>query len=363
MVVSAVALAFTSCSDKDEINMKFQTTFTISPKNVLDSYIEVKSGDLDLYVEDDERIRISLFIYNEEGKLISSYPKEELLESYSENCSFNELLPTGKYTIIATSNVVIAKTLNDIQLELWTYSGENELETFALETNPSMSGFAQAALGVYEEEIIVEDGNERIINVQLQPATALAVVKYHNFLDSFIDYENWHNKNYAATGGPNYETNFEFLYTAYSKMAKNGYKEWKYSNDLEMDKLYSYTHLVDVEEWANKFLSWPGITSLEQCRGEYIYGYLALLPGQFSVWCNYDEITSDGRIFAFGFGDGSDSTPKINLEAGKAYRIDLYCDSHEIKCTQISATDRSRVTKSLFKKSNLKLDHRIKFAK
>ena len=48
LVVSAVALAFTSCSDKEEIAINYQVNFTISPETVISDFQEYNSGNFQL---------------------------------------------------------------------------------------------------------------------------------------------------------------------------------------------------------------------------------------------------------------------------------------------------------------------------
>ena len=348
MIVSAVVLSFTSCADGEEIDVKYGTTISVSAKNVLQSFIEKKPGDFTL--ADEEKLRISLFLYGDDDKLIANF--EQLCSGYDEEYSFTVPLSRGKYKVIALSNVVVLS--EDGTFEIWKYANIENYNKFRIETSPLLAGFSQTMLGLIDTEFSVNDSQNNNVVLSLNPATSFAVLTYHNCINSYVTYLNWKdNAPVGTTGGPSYDLDFQFLYTSYDKMEHNGMNEWVYSNDLSLDKFYKYTHLVDPSELVDELLeNIPNLTISQlydyvMQEDIYKYGYLALLPGRFSLWCNYTINAADGRSSYSGFGDGiSESALSQNFEAGKTYSIDIYCKDHYITVKEVSSTDRTKLLDS-----------------
>ena len=126
MIVSAVVLSFTSCADGEEIDVKYGTTISVSAKNVLQSFIEKKPGDFTL--ADEEKLRISLFLYGDDDKLIANF--EQLCSGYDEEYSFTVPLSRGKYKVIALSNVVVLS--EDGTFEIWKYANIENYNKFRI---------------------------------------------------------------------------------------------------------------------------------------------------------------------------------------------------------------------------------------
>ena len=336
LVVSAVALAFSSCSDSEEVDIKYQVSFQISANDVMKYFIEENPGDFDL--EETESLRIIMFLYNNEGSLVDKF--EKTIRGYNETVIFKtQLLPPGEYSSVCISNIISTKKLysNDTY-EYWSYSGENTIDNLTLKINPINAGTASATLGLSEDFFIIGDESNKSFNINLLPATGMGIVTYENCINSFI------YNYYSPTVFTSYDTNFQFLYTAYNIMKYNRRDYWEFTNDLSKDRLYLYTFDLPVEDYVDYFVE-QGFQPLDLLNYSP-YGYVVMLPGEFSIWCNYDNITSDGYRFEYGFGDLIGETSKIKISAAKSYDIIINCEDKFISTRELSETDRSKSTRA-----------------
>lgn len=335
LVVSAVALAFTSCSDKEDIEIQYQVNFQISASDVLKPFIENEAGDFEL--DETESLRIVMFLYKDDGLIIDKF--EQTINGYDKIVTFQKQLLPGKYSTICISNVISTEKLysNDTY-EYWSYSGENIKDNLTLKIDPINAGTASATLGLSEDDFIIDDESDKSFDIKLTPATGMGIVTYENCINSFI-YNYYMPEEFTF-----YNTNFQFLYTAYNSMRYNDNNDWEYTNTLSKDHSYLYTFSMPVESYVDYFVE-QGYQPLDLLNYSP-YGYVVLLPGEFSLWCNYDKITSDGYKYDYGFGNSTNETPKIKIETGKSYDIIVNCEDKQISSRELSSTDRSKSTRT-----------------
>ena len=73
LVVSAVALAFTSCSDSEEIDIKYQVNVTVDPSTVKSAFhgYSVNDETYGLNMDETSKLLITSLIYDNSGNLVS----------------------------------------------------------------------------------------------------------------------------------------------------------------------------------------------------------------------------------------------------------------------------------------------------
>ena len=101
LVVSVVALAFTSCTEREEIDFKYQVNVKIDPSEVISSVPGEVIGN-EIYgknLKEDEWLKITSLIYNKDELLVEK--KESLVKDYESivNYSLN-IAENEEYTIV-----------------------------------------------------------------------------------------------------------------------------------------------------------------------------------------------------------------------------------------------------------------------
>lgn len=320
LVVSAVALAFTSCSDKEEIEINYQTNFIVSAKNVIKPFIEEKEGDFSISDNEDVelKLRITSLIYKEDGTIHSK--NEGFVNDYDESFKYSQILPNGNYKIITFSSVVT----KDGSVSTWNYYNEEQLSTLNLTQN---GFYTESILGLHEGSVKI-DGSSTVNEVNLEAATSMVTVRLSRWSDLYFK---------AQSGEYNgYYKDFTFLFTGYNMMTYKNTNEWSYNNNLPLDYYFSLGP-IDIDYYIEEYEK-QGID-----YDEDLYGHLPLIPCESSYACNRTTLFNDGRIVTGAVPE----TGKMHLEKGKQYVLTLDCVDQTFQVEEVSKTDRSKsVTKS-----------------
>lgn len=178
---------FTSCTDSEEIEILKEVTVTIQPSGVVSSFAGFNAGDLDMYSDEDgmSKLRISAFVYDEEGKLVVE--KSTLLKDYSADYTFtlNALDLKKKYQILVVSNA-IQGTLEKPSYQSYSLSNTsdmNKLTVFQEFENSFYSSWS--VLGLGKQEIIPSENTNYLI--KLQPGSAM-FIHYWEDIHAFDSY-------------------------------------------------------------------------------------------------------------------------------------------------------------------------------
>lgn len=124
LVVSAVALAFTSCSDSEEIDIKYQANITVAVDKLMEPFQERKAGDFD--IKEGMSIRIQSYVYDANGILVQSCVSS--VNDYSKTVSYSAVLENGTYKIVSIADF-IAGNANNPTHSWWNVTGENNIYT------------------------------------------------------------------------------------------------------------------------------------------------------------------------------------------------------------------------------------------
>lgn len=322
-MVSAIALAFTSCTDKEEIEIKYQVNFTISPETVISDFQEYKSGNLQL--DDDTRLRVRNLIYDENNNLVKS--SEGLVNQYSENLQIAEILPEGNYTVITTTDVVTGKSLSNITSTYWNFSKENNLNDFTITRENRVCYMGESTLGLIKSTLKV-NGQSTTLKINVKPITALITCHFLN-----IHEQRFYNNKVLT---PIY---LALHYKNVMKIVKYQSNEWAISTSAAETETFRLDYIDLTDSYYDDF--------------NHIYNLIAILPSntEFNGYASF--IDSDGETYY-----GETDKVSVNLESGKQYdfEFDLYSMTlvAESKNKSLMGSNNKTLQKRLFESNNIK---------
>lgn len=304
LVVSVVALAFSSCSDSEEVDIKYQVNVTVDPSTVTSAFngYYVNGETYGLNMDETSQLLITSLIYDNSGNLVEK--KESLVKDYNSSAMYSLNMKEGEeYTIVAitysvdkTNGVDSYLIENESQLDKLTVTAEYRNGN-SFYSNWSMLGLAVEEISSYHENCIMH----------VRPLSSMVVLFYHDIhaLDgSGID------KHWIA-----YKNNVQVSFSRYGN--------FNYGSDSAVNS--GYVHELDVTEepYSNNIFVmmnllptsgmtvWAGFS-----QGEYSFTY-----SEFLEYCDLDPSLGQGRI---------------DIEAGKEYIFDVYCGDCEIDLGKLS---------------------------
>ena len=124
LVVSAVALAFTSCSDSEEIEIKYQANITVAVDKLMEPFQERSAGDFD--IQEGMSIRTQSYVYDANGILVQSCVSS--VNDYSKTVSYSAVLENGIYKVVSIADF-IAGNANNPSTKFWNVTGINNINT------------------------------------------------------------------------------------------------------------------------------------------------------------------------------------------------------------------------------------------
>lgn len=316
LVVSAIALAFTSCSDNEEIEIKYQVNVTVDPSTVKSAFhgYSVNGVTYGLNMDETSKLLITTLIYDNSGILIDK--KESLVNDYNTNVKYSLNMKDGEeYTVVAITFAVD----NTYNLSSYLVENENQLDklTITSEFPNGESLYSSWTMLGLAAKTINSENRENVINVK--PASSIVVLTYNNI--HFFD-ENGVDKHWIA-----YKNNIQ---------AKFGNGDFEYKATSATNSGWSYS--LDVTKNPNS---------------NNIFVMLNLLPtSNMSVWGGFSIGETDIPYSAFlnyceldpTLGEGT-----INIEAGKEYLFNIYCGDCTIELENLT---RSSVAASQSMLSN-----------
>lgn len=270
--------ALSACTNEDQIDIQYETTFKLMPSSVISGFKEFVSEDFKLL--SGFKIRTSLFIYDKTGSLVDK--QIAYLDNYTDVMTVTTSLPLGEYTTIATTDIV-EYDKSTVSFEYWLFQNPEALNTFNI-VSAGYKGHDREILGIATNSIIVENSEEVVIPIY--PAGCLLTIYYIGI----------HNSNFSNVTkmGLYYNRSNDYLY-----FTENGTPETKITsggtfdfNCSELDLTNSYYD--DVNN---------------------IYGYSYHLPDP-----------AFNFLFSFKYLNGTVrnlDTETINMKAGQQYLIML----------------------------------------
>lgn len=283
VVLLGLMTYFTSCTDKDDVDIKYQVDFTVSPEKVMSGFEEYKEGDFTL--DTDNKVRIRALVYDMSGNLMSK--TEELVDDYAKNLTFSTVLPIGEYNVITSTDVVEGSSASNISSAFWSFSAEENLSKLTISRENLMDYMGNGTLGLSQTKITVNEPTSVAISVK--PITAMIYCLFKNFND------------FKGT-----DFNLTYLEIDYK------YRIDKISNAGDTWLFNSTSATTDKYRIASLDLTIP---DYEQSTG--IYNFHAFLPETDKEFEGYVEyIYKDGKKH----GETTEASA-ISIESGKQYTL------------------------------------------
>lgn len=283
IVLIGLMAYFSSCTDQDEVDINYQVDFTVSPAKVMENFKEVKEGAGNLELTDEYKLRLSAFIYDQEGNLVLK--NEKLVDNYNTDFTFSDILPTGNYTVVALSSVVVGNSLDNLETELYLFSDYNRLNEFTIEQH-NFRRFS--VLGIAEYPLNI-DNQKQEATIRLKPATSM--LELH-----------WMRPQLFDLGLP---TGHQLLGSneTYSGMKYNS-PDWEPFNKLGTSRVW-ILNTIDEE-------------TCTQTKYGDIYDFLSILPQKLEYYVETNYVNTSGisktKTYAYS---------SITLEQGKQHVLHI----------------------------------------
>lgn len=280
VAVALVAL-FTSCSN-DDITIETSYTFNVNASTVISSFVEVKPGELETFQDVNEKLRIRILIYNDNGELVAQ--DQGYFTNYNTQLKTVKNLSSGTYTVIGISDVVVLNG-NSIKTEFWHLSGESKLSEMKIEDG-GMLGYEARILGIAKNTLNIKANESSSLSVDLKPAGALI---------------------YSIIWNTGYFSDVE----KYWLMAN------KSSEALSYDASGNY--VITEKNDGSKVYKIVGVTAGAENENTYYYNYI-LPMSNLNLYFECTDTDGDNHRF-----EGLTGTT-ISLSAGDEYacHLDLY---------------------------------------
>lgn len=292
LVVSAVALAFTSCSDSEEIDIKYQVNVTVDPSTVKSAFhgYSVNGETYGLNMDETSKLLITSLIYDNSGNLVEK--KESLVNDYSSSAKYSLNMKEGEeYTVVAITYSV--DQTNDI--DSYLIENENRLDklTVTAEIRNGNSFYSNWSMLGIATKTINSNTKDNIINVK--PASSIVVLVYHN-IHAFD------------------EVGVDTHWIAYKNNVQAKFDTGNLGFGAISAVNSGWVHNLDVTENPNS---------------NNIFEILNLLPTPgMTVWAGFSVGENDftySDFLEFSEMDPSLGQGVIDIEAGKEYKFDVYC--------------------------------------
>ena len=175
-------LFFLSCSsDKDNVEISFQSTTGITAAHIFDSFTPFEDGDFDIKKQG-WTLNIEVMYYDNTGALVEkeSFKSDVLDKSFTSTVS----LSPNEYTVIAVAHF----TKDDEDYRYWTISNESNINDLSIEEAHDFYTTAFETIGIHTDKLIVKD-RPISLNIDIKPSTALFEVYEIDRMLSYIGYK------------------------------------------------------------------------------------------------------------------------------------------------------------------------------
>ena len=315
LVVSAITLAFTSCSDSEEIEINHQANITVSVDKLMEPFQELLAGDFD--IQEGMSLRIQSYVYDANGILVQSCISS--VNDYAKTVTYSAVLENGIYKVVSIADFIAGNAKNPTN-SWWNVSGINNINTLKVTAGDQYGTWAWETLGAVVNEFEFSEQSSEI-KVSVKPATALiqVVFDYTDVVDG--------DGNGVSIYAPLCSEVFIHSKTQYDMISEFNSPTFNYSSSASQKESYNIMYDSPME------------TVNDGYKGNR--GYRALLPQESKTF--YWDITliwSDGTSDEFSL----DNTPALDIKAGKQYGLYLYLDALQLFFEEVG-TSRSTKTR------------------
>ena len=174
-MILAFAALIASCNEDNMVDINYQLTATITAIDVVKNIKDIDNSDLfaNGKVGEDEKVRISLFVYNQSGELVIEDTK--LLNTFAEVLTFNKPIKEGNYTLICCADVVDADNLSTVKTEYWKFENKNLLQNVKA-TFPEEMQYYTFVLGYSNQSISINKSQN--LNINLKPTGSMVTLDF-----------------------------------------------------------------------------------------------------------------------------------------------------------------------------------------
>lgn len=287
-----------SCTDKEDIEITYQTELKVSASKIFDSFQPVQSTDFDLM--SGWTVNLRSFVYDETGSLVTKFQAH--FSDLKDCLICNTNLTPGKYTIVSIAN--FEGSMNNEDYHYWDISGESDITTLTVTEDSHILTWVYETLGMDVTELEIKD-MAREVTIDIEPITALVQTEAH-----FDDITGYGYDGYS-------------MYTRYCTQLK--IMAETRTQTVKIDKEHKF--VFGYVENASSFIigDWEPNIVFNNKKALTSLAYRAFLPenNRTFKW----SWTFDYSDFGWGIiTEESENTIPINFESGKQYDMDLVLD-------------------------------------
>jgi len=156
-------------------DINYQLTTTITAIDVVKNIKDIDNSDLfpNGLVGEGEKVRISLFIYNQSGELIIEETK--LLNSFAEVLTLNKQIKEGNYTVISCVDVVDADNLTTVKTEYWKFENKDKFQNLKATFQSGFQWYT-FVLGYSKQTISINKAQS--LNINLIPTGSMVTLNF-----------------------------------------------------------------------------------------------------------------------------------------------------------------------------------------
>lgn len=326
ILITIICGMFVSCTDSEEVEFKSSLTIKTSLESAKSGFQEYKAGDFEL--SDEYRIRVTNYIYDENGKLVQQ--QQILAKQYTEDVDMNFVLPDGNYKVLTTSDVIKGNSLNTYDKSYWEPSNIESLNSIVI-TKQNIIGYnGMGILTLTETEIKLYQGKKEVF-VKVKPVTAMIrafITNIHAWDGVIMD------DNTSRT-----MTYLEISYLSkWIDKAEYNNGNWNFNSSAPETSSYLLTK-VDLTDSR-----WDNFSSG--------YGLISVLPGTYK-FMGYARFiwSADSKEYH----STTDESQTLQLQSGQEYNVNFAVDEFDISFKEAQALKkREAVQFDIYANSELK---------
>lgn len=163
-----------SCSSDEEIEIAYKSGIGITAAHIFDDYEPYQVGDFYMS-KDGWKLNLSVFVYDENGKLVDK--SEKLCSSISESLDYTPHLTPGTYTVVSIAD--FREGLGGNDYKFWNIENESNIQDLSITENENIYPEVFETLGLDIQKISITNKSVAI-NADIKPITALVHIYENN---------------------------------------------------------------------------------------------------------------------------------------------------------------------------------------
>ncbi|MDR1257810.1 MAG: hypothetical protein LBK65_00820 [Tannerellaceae bacterium] len=178
-------LSFASCDgDKKDVDIKYELKVSIDVLDVVKNLKDLDNAELfpNGVIDDGSHVRVKLFIFGEDGSLISE--DTQIIDDFSKKSQMTKSMYPGNYTLVASADIV-ENDGDEIEFQCWEFRNTSSLRNFRI-VDLGKRGHEYKAIGVSQNT--VEISKSLSTDIRVQPLGAMVTFYFRNLFVSEIAY-------------------------------------------------------------------------------------------------------------------------------------------------------------------------------